>query len=286
MRLIGHLPAEPAARTFGDYLFVRGIENNIEPDAPAGWGVWIHDEDRMAEAAALLKEFRAAPDSPEYRKRAAEAEAKRRAEEKSEEAYRRRFHTSQEVFPTLSYGIGRVTLTLILLSVVFFLLTYERGMVWYWMASGLRELFQGQVWRLVTPIFLHGGVLHILFNMLWLKDFGSMIEARKGSSYLAILVLLIASGSNAGQYVAQFLTGGAGFAGMSGVNYGLFGYIWMRSRFDPGAGFFIHPSTVTLLLVWAVICLVGIIPNVANTAHFVGLGIGVVWGFVASRRWR
>jgi membrane associated rhomboid family serine protease len=36
------------------------------------------------------------------------------------------------------------------------------------------------------------------------------------------------------------------------------------------------------MLVWFVLCLVKIIPNVANTVHGIGLAVGVVWGCLAS----
>ena len=54
MRLIGHLEDEKAARTFGDYLYVQGIENHLEHEKPDGWGIWINDEDKLEEAAQLL----------------------------------------------------------------------------------------------------------------------------------------------------------------------------------------------------------------------------------------
>src|SRR5262249_40163800 len=48
--------------------------------------------------------------------------------------------------------------------------------------SGLRATFeQGQPWRLVTPIFIHLGPIHLLFNMLMLYSLGSTLEPRLGS---------------------------------------------------------------------------------------------------------
>ena len=114
----------------------------------------------------------------------------------------------------------------------------------------LPEILHGQLWRLVTPIFIHFGVLHIFFNMLWLRDLGSMIEGRQSSWLLAVLVLVIAACSN----LAQFCFGGPMFGGMSGVVYGLLGYIWMRGKFDPGSGLYLHPSTVTMMIIWFFAC--------------------------------
>ena len=107
---------------------------------------------------------------------------------------------------------------------------------------GLPEVRRGQVWRLFTPMFLHFDILHILFNMLWLRDLGSMIEARKTSWLLLLLVLVIAGTSN----VAQYLVSGPAFGGMSGVVYGLLGYIWMQGRFNPASRLSLQPQTVTV----------------------------------------
>ncbi len=76
---------------------------------------------------------------------------------------------------------------------------------------------------------------------------------------------------------------------MSGVIYGLFGYVWMKSKFDPHAKMFIPPSTVVLLLAWLLLCWSGVldksIGQVANWAHTVGLIIGIIIG-LAPVAWR
>jgi hypothetical protein len=48
MRLIGNLETEASARTFGDFLFVRGVENQIEFIKGEGWGIWINEEEQIA----------------------------------------------------------------------------------------------------------------------------------------------------------------------------------------------------------------------------------------------
>ena len=73
---------------------------------------------------------------------------------------------------------------------------------------------------------------------------------------------------------------------MSGVVYGLLGYIWIRGKFDPGSGLYLHSSTVIMMLIWFFACLSGYLGQIANTAHTVGLLMGMAWGFVSGLRYR
>jgi GlpG protein len=299
MRLIGHLASESTARTFGDYLYVQGIENRIEPQQEEGWAVWVNDEDQLEGASRLLEAFRANPADPRYKTQAKSAPSLRAEEQKSQEAYRKRVRERRQLFrPLTAYGFGPVTFVLIAISVFVFLLSrfgrepqrvmalaitsfsFDGGIAW---DNSLPEIRHGEIWRLITPIFLHFNVLHILFNMLWLRDLGSMIEGRQSPVYLLVLVVVIAAGSN----TAQFYFGHSPmFGGMSGVVYGLLGYIWLRGKFDPGSGLFLHPSTVTMMLIWLVACYTGILGPIANTTHLVGLLMGSAWGYLSAVRHR
>ena len=50
MRLIGHLDNDKDARTFGDFLYVQGIESQAERDSNR-WAIWIHSDDQVANAS-------------------------------------------------------------------------------------------------------------------------------------------------------------------------------------------------------------------------------------------
>ena len=187
-----------------------------------------------------------------------------------------------------------LTLTLIVLSVAvavlsklgkdaealqpFVITEYEISGGYIRWFPGFPEISSGQVWRLLTPIFIHYGLIHLLFNMLWLKDLGGLVENRLGALRLALLVLVIGIASNVGQH----LVSGPSFGGMSGVVYGLLGFVWIRGKFDPRSGFFLNKGIVLMMIIWCFLCLSGALGPIANTAHAVGLGLGMAWGYASS----
>jgi GlpG protein len=171
----------------------------------------------------------------------------------------------------------------------------------------LASISRGEIWRTVTPIFIHFGVIHILFNMYMFFQIGSLIENRYGTLKFGLLVLATAVISNLFQCLVPVSIGGSPpyafsteeglllitrLGGMSGVVYGLFGFVWMKSTYDRSFGYRISQSTVMILMVWLVLCMVpqdqlsntiGIsMPNVANWAHGVGLAVGMAVGYITT----
>jgi GlpG protein len=295
MRMIGQLQDEGQATRFGEFLYGRGIDNQVDESHARGWEIWVHDDTRLDEATAYLRQFMQNPADRVFTKEVKTAVVQRRREEAKETPKRARVIDARTAFyrPPIPYGI--VTITLIAISVIAFLITkggdstraiqpliiteFEETDDALYYSPGLPEIRHGQIWRLLTPIFVHFGIPHILFNMWVLKDFGSIIEARRGKLRFLALVLVTGVLSN----VAQFVVGGPVFGGMSGVLYGLLCYMWMQGKFNPASELSLHPQTVTLMMAWFVLCLVGIIPHVANTAHGAGAIVGAVWGYLGAR---
>ncbi|MDJ0652300.1 MAG: rhomboid family intramembrane serine protease [Simkaniaceae bacterium] len=150
------------------------------------------------------------------------------------------------------------------------------------------QIRQGQVWRLLTPVFLHGSFFHIFFNMLWLGTLGRQVEERtKKWQYIAV-TLIIGIVSNTFQY----LMSGPLFIGYSGIICGLAGFIWMRQRRSPWEGYPLQKGTIAFLAIFVVAMLllqlvsfflvrfqIADFPvNIANTAHSSGAIIGMILG--------
>jgi len=200
---------------------------------------------------------------------------------------------SRSAAPLGASVLGRapVTLALIALSVCGFLLVYFIGSVEVighltFTPVDLRgdqlvfKSMGGEYWRLVTPIFLHFGWLHIVFNCLWLWELGHRVEAVMGHFNMLMLCLVIALVSNGSQYVY----GGPGlFGGMSGVVYGLLGFAWVAPLLQPRWPIQPMPAIMLFMVGWLVACMVGVVEAlgfgaIANAAHLGGLLSGAVLG--------
>jgi GlpG protein len=290
MRSIGKIESEANARKFADYLAVQGIGNQIEAETDGGWTVWILSDEDMDRGRDLLGAFRLNPGDARFQGATREARQLREKQEKEQRAFAKRTQKEARTFrPMAAYGPGPLTLVLIGLSGAVFAVTKggrdmspARLLLISDYLDGLPEVQQGQVWRLITPILVHGGLMHIFFNMWCLFDFGSMIEGRQSSWLLGLMVLVLAAGSN----LAQFLWAGPSFYGMSGVIFGLFGYIWVRGRLDPGSGLFLHPQTVVVMMACFLLGWSGLMGPIANMAHGGGLLMGTAWGYLSSLRHR
>ena len=182
---------------------------------------------------------------------------------------------------------NRVTATLIALSIIVALLSnigsnfqfiYVLFISEY--RQGLSEISNGQLWRLFTPIFIHFGIMHIAFNLLWLYQLGSAIEQRQNMKRMLILVIVTSLLSN----LAQFLWSGPMFGGMSGVVYGLLAYVWAQGKFNPRSGLYLDQNTTIMMSIWFIVCWAGLIGNIANMAHTMGLVAGAVLGMIYSPR--
>jgi len=305
MRQIGTLPDASQAQLLADYLLTLRIQTHLDQQ-PAGWEVWVRDEDQVDQARQILAEFRQTPTDPRYSAAQRAARALRQEEERQEEEYRRKQINLQRKMTQEATPTRWASSLLVLVSVLITLLTNfgesQPLLRWFTITdlahngqaapSLAHTLAEGQVWRLITPIFIHFGVFHLVFNMLWFAGLGGAIEQKRGSLRFLGLVLLLAIPSNLAQLYLGHATVAEGlhlllipsprFGGMSGVVYGLFGYSWMKSRFEPELGLAVGSQTVAILMIWFFLCLTPAVEGVANMAHAAGLVLGFLAGLVPT----
>ena len=192
---------------------------------------------------------------------------------------------TQKVIPTRGVRPGApATKTLIVIAVLFYVLTDFGGM----RAALFESLAQinslvgaGEWWRVFTPILLHAGITHILFNMWALWVLGPQIERGVGTG--AFIALYLASAGVGGLFA--FLMGDATdvAVGASGAIFGLFGvwFNWAVRRRNTAYGKALLQQIGFLLLLNA--ALPFIITNIAWEAHLGGLIAGFAIGELWSR---
>ncbi|MBU4224463.1 MAG: rhomboid family intramembrane serine protease [Chloroflexi bacterium] len=145
-------------------------------------------------------------------------------------------------------------------------------------------ILKGQIWRLVTPVFLHGSFLHIAFNMYALFNFGQGIEARFG--HLRFLALYFLSGF-AGNVLSFVLTPAASLGASTAV-FGLLAaegiFLFqnrelLREQFRRVITSILYMAAINLLFGFTT-------SGIDNWGHIGGLLGGVLFTWFGGPRWK
>jgi membrane associated rhomboid family serine protease len=131
-------------------------------------------------------------------------------------------------------------------------------------------------WRMITAVFMHGSVLHLLFNMYALFIFGQGLEHTLGRArYLALYLLAGLGGSVAVDLISSPFQG---VVGASGAIFGLMGAYFIIQRHLGG-------TNVQLLVLVGINLVIGFIPGVGISwqAHLGGLAAGALLGFIFTK---
>lgn len=197
---------------------------------------------------------------------------------------------------TVQWRQAPVTIAILVVSVMVFGLMGFLGdaAVLDWLAFNKVE-FNGrrfelvspgaEYWRYVSPALIHFGLMHILFNGLWIWEFGSRLELRLGSVFMLNLFI---AGAVGGNLLQSWWSGPSIFGGLSGVVYALMGCLWVLWRWRPGFVPIATPAIFTFMWIWLVVGFTGILKwvglgSIANGAHLGGLLVGIATGIIIAR---
>ena len=150
----------------------------------------------------------------------------------------------------------------------------ERGMLW-----------EGEYWRLVTPMFLHIGPIHLILNTYFIFGLCRVVERLFGTWRLAVAYLACGVAGSAVSAISHWGVS----AGASGAAFGLFGMLLVVVRVNSRGwkDFFSKDFVRMNLLIFAGLTAMGFtLLKFDNWAHFGGLGFGVVVAVAFLRRWR
>ncbi len=138
---------------------------------------------------------------------------------------------------------------------------------------------QGQLWRLITPMFLHGSILHIAFNMYALYIFGPGLERYFGRARFLALYGLSGFAGN----VASLMFSTANSLGSSTAIFGLLGaqgvFVYQnRELLGKGA----RRALNNIISIAAINLLIGLSPQIDNWGHIGGLIGGSLFAWFAG----
>lgn len=175
--------------------------------------------------------------------------------------------------PVVGYGLLVVTILVYLLQMgTDALLGYDVPAL---LGMKINDLIAaGQWWRLVTPMFLHGSLLHIGFNMYALFIIGLPLERRFG--HLRFLLLYVA-GAFAGNVFSFLLTVNPSL-GASTAIFGLLGaeavFLYRHRALFGGQA---RAALMNILQVAVINLLIGLSPGIDNWGHLGGLFGGLLF---------
>ena len=295
MRELGIIDDAGQARALADYLLTQDIATKIVTNRDGRSALWVQREDQVEPARAIHADFLGNPDDQRFQAATRTAREIRKRAEEVERQHARQSRRLIDRWEGPLYQRAPLTYALLVLCIGLFvgnlfdyrvystlmfsrILRLPEGLT---RDTGFALIAQGQVWRLLTPILLHFGPLHLIFNMMALYAFGPRIEMAKGPVKLLIFVVLTGVASNVG----QFFDGGGGFGGMSGVLFAMAFYCWIKGQIAPEERLSLSNRNAQLFIAWFILGIVAprldpdgqsLFFHMANTAHGVGLASGVL----------
>jgi GlpG protein len=313
------------AQKFTAWLITQRIDAHAEHEKTQEgdqWAVWIRDEDSLQAARHELKLFEADPKHARYQGAERQAIALREEElRRRERVQRNMVDVNRQWAKTNSARNTPLVSVMIVICIVVGVLTNLGHSEDIRLIAGLqfcdgkialsqkelpdfqrvtpvwRNIQEGEVWRLVTPIFLHFSMMHIIFNLLAFYDFGGQVERQIKWPRMLLFVIIVAVISNVIQVVASSWWEGTSlfpmvgnFGGMSGVLFGLFGFVYIRALVQHDSRYILRPGTAGFAFVWLIGCIVwNFIPRdivgqdapfIANGAHVGGILTGMALAYV------
>ncbi len=149
-------------------------------------------------------------------------------------------------------------------------------------------LYRHWYWQFFTYMFMHGGLWHLLFNMLALFMFGMPVERKIGTREFVLFYFLVGTLSGIASYIAFYLSGrNVMLLGASGAIYGV---MLLFSVFFPSAGVllfgFIPMRASTLVLLYFCIEFFGSVfasGSIGHSTHLFGLLFAFLYVMIRMR---
>ncbi len=184
--------------------------------------------------------------------------------------------------PYLTKPIAILIIIMFIIEIIFHAMYDDKAIIMLgakW-NEGIRN---GEYWRFITCVFLHGNLFHLLLNTGAMFIFGKEIESTFGSIRFLLIFLLAAWGSGLASY---FYSNGLAI-GASGVIFGLLGSLityFYRQRERIAGATIRFKSMYTLAIINIILGF--IIPRIDNSAHIGGLITGLISSWFISPEYK
>jgi GlpG protein len=260
------------AQAFVDYMATKNvhIEAKINGDQTE---LWLADASQLNFTLAELDQFLTNPADKRYSEASWQAGS-------TDAAFR---YQDINYWQIIRQKAGRLTLLVIAVCIAVYLLLLFAGVnsVMDWLAFPADDSQYGEIWRWLTPAFIHFSLMHISFNLVLWWSIGGELEIRLGSAKLLQILLISGLISNG----AQAFFDGPNFGGLSGVVYALVGYAWLLGEKAPQLGIQLNRAIMIASVLWLFVGYFDILdPPMANTAHLSGLVVGLALALWDSKR--
>ena len=192
--------------------------------------------------------------------------------------------TMQNVRRTTRAAAAPATMTLVAVNIVVYMITAVQGaglnlpggkLFSDWALQGF-AVSDGDWWRLVTAMFLHGSMIHLLFNMLALYWLGTIVEQALGTPRFLLVYFVSGLAGSAG--ALWFSSAFAVTVGASGAIFGLIGALLILEYLATGS---LMGQAMILILVN--LALTFAVPNISIGGHLGGLAAGIVATYALMR---
>lgn len=134
-----------------------------------------------------------------------------------------------------------------------------------------------------SPALVHMSLMHIVMNGFWWWVLGREVEVRDGAMTLVGLAAVLAVCTGFAQYLAV----GPYFAGLSGVVYGLMGWVWARQTFKEAQyqlPSWLFPFMIASMVLIMMVDGAGMDLNIGHESHLSGAILGVLFGFIFPKK--
>ncbi len=176
-------------------------------------------------------------------------------------------------------GINALVFVAMMLSGVSAMEPSPEAMLAWGADYGPLTLQQGQLWRIVTSVFLHFGIIHIGMNMWVLYQIGPFTERLYGHlRYLVIYLLAGVGGSLVSLYIHPDGVGAGASGAIFGVYGGMLAFLFAHRSVMPASSRSAILRSATIFL--GINLIYGLKAEIDLSAHIAGLGIGLLAGTV------